>query len=970
MMKLDIFMCVPGLPFDGDTIKKGSLGGSETAGVYMARELAKLGHRVTMFSGVEREGVFDKVRYVPIGSFNQASRVVPHDVCIIQRAPQLFAQTKASKLNVLWQHDLATKREEQNFRGSLWDIDMVLMLSEFHAAQYNEVYGLEKPWAYVTRNGIDTAAFDSIAGIARNRKRVFYAARPERGLDVLLSKVMPKLLAHDPDIVLAIAGYENKVDHLKPFYESCGRMIGGLGDSVVHLGALSKAQLYKEMAAASLYLYPTPSVINENFSEISCIAAMEAQACGLPVITSNRGALPETVKGGVLIDGDPTSDEYIDKFVAQTVHLLSDRAAWDEMSDRGKAHASTLDWGIVAREWSEEFERRIRANNADKERLAMHFLRSSDVDALDTIRAQGGFKTEQFGVDLGSYIDTQYGFRNSDEAFADHYTMHGADTDKALASQPMEGYAKLFSDNPEPRFAYVEQYLKSNNVKSVLDYGCGHGWMPIYMHNRLGVSVRGVDVDPAAIKWCNTFADKFAKSRDALKFSETLPDDGERFDCVVVSEVLEHVRNPYGLMERLEKFLTPGGRVLFTVPYGPAEFGTPHWSSFRNHIREWDLHDLHDIFGKRDGFAVGAVFSHFNEQTGDPVGSWVGVYTVKGDAEPLGRPNMARKLALQRPRESVSLNVMAGPGSGESIRWMLNSVKDVVDEVVIADTGMTKLDRIATEGFNIKFVEAPDPKVEGFETPRNIGLDNCTMDWVLWLDTDEKVTDPRNILKYLRHNCFNGYGMRQHHFAVDTTFSPDMPVRLFRRVPDDGQPLRWVGMIHEHPERGVNEGPGNVIVVSDVNIAHTGYLAESGRRGRFARNLPLLMKDAEKYPNRILQKHFIMRDKVQMASHHLQANGGVVTSEIAEHCKDVVNLYREHFLGKNIYMAIDSTHWYSEALRILNEGFEVAYSFDAGLSDVKPSTPRSLRYASREDFMADFTARVNVAIEPITHRYM
>ena len=88
------------------------------------------------------------------------------------------------------------------------------------------------------------------------------------------------------------------------------------------------------------------------------------------------------------------------------------------------------------------------------------------------------------------------------------------------------------------------------------------------------------------------------------------------------------------------------------------------------------------------------------------------------------------------------------------------------------------------------------------------------MDWVLWIDTDERLMDPERVPKYLRANIFNGYSIRQHHFACDTAFKPDLPVRLFRRGPQGGKTMRFFGMIHEHPELGLNEGPGLTVVLS------------------------------------------------------------------------------------------------------------------------------------------------------------
>jgi hypothetical protein len=67
---MKIVMYVAGMTFNGNTIKEGkSLGGSESAGYYVARELAKLGHDVTMFSSIQPEEskFYEGVLYVPIG---------------------------------------------------------------------------------------------------------------------------------------------------------------------------------------------------------------------------------------------------------------------------------------------------------------------------------------------------------------------------------------------------------------------------------------------------------------------------------------------------------------------------------------------------------------------------------------------------------------------------------------------------------------------------------------------------------------------------------------------------------------------------------------------------------------------------------------------------------------------------------------------------------------------------------------
>ena len=157
---LDILMHVPGLPFQGDTLENESLGGAETAGLCMARELAKIGHHVIVFSNTSKPGSYDGVIYLPASGFMQQATAHPHDVTIIQRIPEAFSRKMNSKLNLLWCHDLAMLRSAQNLKGTLWNLDKVAVVSKFMAEQYKEVYGIGDDVIYQTRNGIDVKRFD------------------------------------------------------------------------------------------------------------------------------------------------------------------------------------------------------------------------------------------------------------------------------------------------------------------------------------------------------------------------------------------------------------------------------------------------------------------------------------------------------------------------------------------------------------------------------------------------------------------------------------------------------------------------------------------------------------------------------------------------------------------------------------------------------------------------------------------
>src|SRR6185295_9107382 len=104
-------------------------------------------------------------------------------------------------------------------------------------------------------------------------------------------------------------------------------------------GRVSQTELHAAMAGSRVWSYPTA------FLETSCIGAMEARAAGLPIGTSEHGALPETVgEHGILLSFDDESgpdDEspnrqpvYRARFTEEVVRLLSDEQAWTEWHER------------------------------------------------------------------------------------------------------------------------------------------------------------------------------------------------------------------------------------------------------------------------------------------------------------------------------------------------------------------------------------------------------------------------------------------------------------------------------------------------------------------------------------------------------------------------------------------------------------------------------------------------------------
>ena len=99
----------------------------------------------------------------------------------------------------------------------------------------------------------------------------------------------------------------------------------------------------------------------------------------------------------------------------------------------------------------------------------------------------------------------------------------------------------------------------------VLEIGCATGYMSEVLRERLGCTVVGLEIDPAAAAEAAGRADRvLVGDVETFEWEELLPD--ERFDAVVFADVLEHLRDPTAVLERVRTLLTEHGVVVASVP--------------------------------------------------------------------------------------------------------------------------------------------------------------------------------------------------------------------------------------------------------------------------------------------------------------------------------------------------------------------------------------------------------------------
>lgn len=94
----------------------------------------------------------------------------------------------------------------------------------------------------------------------------------------------------------------------------------------------------------------------------------------------------------------------------------------------------------------------------------------------------------------------------------------------------------------------------------LLDVGCGNGTF-LMRAREMGWDVIGCEPDAKAVTACH------AQGLDVIQgdvFSPAL--DGQRFDVLTISHVLEHVADPRALLKRANALMYPGGVLWIAIP--------------------------------------------------------------------------------------------------------------------------------------------------------------------------------------------------------------------------------------------------------------------------------------------------------------------------------------------------------------------------------------------------------------------
>lgn len=183
-------------------------------------------------------------------------------------------------------------------------IDLFIAPSESYADEAAVMFGVPRTRLRVVRPGVDTDVYRPVAegaGAARPSRRIGCVSRcsPNKGTD-LLCEAFAAVESRQPGRAsLALAGQVSAADRAWCEALRDGLARRGLAERVEFRGELELAEKVAFLQGLDVFAQPS------RFAERRGMAALEALACGVPIVVPRSGIFPEMVEltgGGVVVE--------------------------------------------------------------------------------------------------------------------------------------------------------------------------------------------------------------------------------------------------------------------------------------------------------------------------------------------------------------------------------------------------------------------------------------------------------------------------------------------------------------------------------------------------------------------------------------------------------------------------------------------------------------------------------------------
>ncbi|TGY44197.1 glycosyltransferase [Clostridium sartagoforme] len=246
----------------------------------------------------------------------------------------------------------------------------------------------------------------------------------------------------------------------------------------------------------------------------------------------------------------------------------------------------------------------------------------------------------------------------------------------------------------------------------------------------------------------------------------------------------------------------------------------------------------------------------------------------------------------------------------------IDSVKDIVNEIVIVDTGSTDSTLDILKNYNVKLYNY---KWENdFASARNFAINKIKSDWILFLDADEILDEASkdNLINYVNTTKLDGCHFIVYNYRSENQndFTIHYAFRLFR----NNKGYYYKGKIHEQIFNDKYRNITSRFSNEEIILHHYGYSVEVlEKKDKRSRNIPILLEALKENPKDSfnlfnLGNEYLAQNDVNTALNHY---------ELSYSNLDLTKHYSVHLLYR-MAVCYQYIKKYDYAIRFVEEGLQ------------------------------------------------
>lgn len=139
------------------------------------------------------------------------------------------------------------------------------------------------------------------------------------------------------------------------------------------------------------------------------------------------------------------------------------------------------------------------------------------------------------------------------------------------AKEPLQ-----YLSDQEDTYWGIQRFLTEKNISrdaNILEIGCGLGYLT-YSILKKGFKITGIDISKIAVENARKkFGDHYI-CHDVMEYSK---ENKNKYDVIIMTEVIEHVEYPVKLIKALNEMVVPGGYIVVTTPNKSFELPNTLW---------------------------------------------------------------------------------------------------------------------------------------------------------------------------------------------------------------------------------------------------------------------------------------------------------------------------------------------------------------------------------------------------------